>query len=71
MSRPMNKSRADSLKAGAVHYTGSPCQLGHAGTRYTSTGACVDCVRGQVRSDRLPAAARQPRATFAEMDLIG
>lgn len=28
---------------GRKTYKGNPCQYGHSGQRYTSTGGCVDC----------------------------
>jgi len=28
-----------------VYYTGKPCKNGHVVQRYTSNGACLECVR--------------------------
>lgn len=41
--RPRDTIRATALASGAIHYAGKPCRKGHAGLRYVSTGACVDC----------------------------
>jgi len=38
--------RSDAIKAGMpVYRTGRPCRRGHVAFRYTSTGACIDCMR--------------------------
>lgn len=43
-------SRADARAAGLIVYrTGLPCTHGHHGFRYTSTGACIDCIRSAPR----------------------
>ena len=43
--RPMLPAKRDAIARGERYYRGSPCQRGHMGERYVSTGACVDCVR--------------------------
>ena len=59
----------------AATYQGHPCSHGHDGMRYTSTHACVDCVRSKGLSIRSgasdakhEAALRLRRATRAEND---
>jgi len=38
-------TRESAFMHGATHYrTGEPCRRGHLSVRYTSTGACRDCV---------------------------
>lgn len=38
--------RADAIKTGAsVYYTGIPCKKGHVVQRYTTNGACLECIR--------------------------
>jgi hypothetical protein len=47
------KTRAEALKAGLKkYYTGVPCKFNHVSFRYTTTGACVDCVSGHGRKHR-------------------
>lgn len=41
MPRPRSTSRQE---ARGRFYTGAGCRHGHPGTRYVSTGACVECV---------------------------
>lgn len=56
-ARPMTPARRLALDTGARFYIGPPCVAGHlAGRRYTSTGACVECVAKQDRTGR----ARRP-----------
>ena len=43
--RPPSEARVVAAATGAATFAGAPCKRGHAGTRYTSTRACVDCVR--------------------------
>lgn len=45
--RPVNLERQEALESGKRHYAGLPCRYGHKGLRYTSTGACVDCLAGK------------------------
>lgn len=41
------RSRGEAAKRGHVRYaSGKACKRGHFGERYTSTGACVTCLRG-------------------------
>lgn len=41
-------SRHDARSLGmGVFRTGEPCKRGHAGYRYVSTGACIECLRGR------------------------
>lgn len=42
--RPIDQNRAAAKVLGLVRYNGAACKRGHAGERYTSTGACVPCV---------------------------
>jgi hypothetical protein len=49
MARPMSPGRAAALRSGARFYVGPKCHRGHGGERYTSTNACRECVRLQVR----------------------
>lgn len=41
--RPASPARASARAAGLTVYSGRPCKRGHAGARYVSTAACVDC----------------------------
>lgn len=41
--RPRNATRDAAILAGYLYFQGKPCKHGHAGKRYASTGACVDC----------------------------
>lgn len=45
--RPRNATRDAALEAGYLFFAGKPCRYGHAGKRYTSTGACVECYKGR------------------------
>lgn len=39
-------ARQTARSQNARHYfTGEPCRMGHVADRYTSTAACVECVR--------------------------
>ena len=39
-------TRTDALRLGAkTYYTGNPCRYGHISYRYTSSGACADCIK--------------------------
>lgn len=40
-------ARKDAIALGfTVYRTGKPCIAGHTGWRYTKTGGCIDCLRG-------------------------
>lgn len=54
MPRPLDPARDAARKAGARFFASSRgCKAGHAaGERYTSTGACRQCVTTQARPDR-------------------
>lgn len=41
----VHTARQAALTAGIKTYTGSPCRLGHDGTRYAACGNCVQCAR--------------------------
>jgi hypothetical protein len=55
-------TRKDALAAGAAFFnTGRPCRNGHTADRYTSTGGCLECLRGHRQEyAALIAAARKP-----------
>jgi hypothetical protein len=38
-----NRNRELALLAGEKYFTGSPCNRGHEGKRYSSNSGCVDC----------------------------
>lgn len=39
-------NRAEAIKNGSsVYYTGMPCKKGHVVQRYTTNGACLECIR--------------------------
>lgn len=48
----LDKHQADLLDL-VVFRTGKPCRYGHMGWRYVSSGACVDCIRGKSRQDKI------------------
>lgn len=56
------------VRSGGKTYIGEPCVRRHAGERYLSNGACVDCSREYKRDERragrnieVPAAVRKAR----------
>lgn len=69
MPRPVDHARTTARRSGAVTYDGTPCGRGHGGSRYVSTGACLDCVKAR-DSDREP--RRKPeRAADLFAELLG
>ena len=52
MTRPADSNRHAAAKAGARTYQGNTCRRGHDGKRYTSTGACIACMRQGYRASR-------------------
>jgi hypothetical protein len=46
-------ARAIALERGLRFYCGTPCNVGHAGQRYTSSGNCVTCARARARDGSL------------------
>jgi len=61
--RPLSAARGAAREAGESTYQGAPCKRGHAGRRYASTAACVDCVAG--RPDGPGSDGRDPGAVPA------
>jgi hypothetical protein len=49
IGRPANLGRTIARATGQVTYIGAPCRHGHAGERYASTRACVECMRSSGR----------------------
>ena len=49
----MHETRKAAAEAGEYTYRGSPCKRGHAGVRYTLSGACQKCVIDAVEETRL------------------
>lgn len=47
--------RLAAARRGDVKYLGRQCAMNHDGTRYTSNGLCVECVKekAQVRQERI------------------
>lgn len=60
MPRRANPHRAEARATAKPFYIGAPCRFGHMGERYTSTGACRDCVAAQ------PVRSRKPVARVAD-----
>jgi len=62
VARQLDPARLDARNAGARFFiSATPCKFGHpAGERYTSTGACRQCVSGQARDRRRVAEAVTP-----------
>lgn len=49
----MNPARAAAMAAGETCFVSStPCKRGHVGARYTSNGACTQCIRASARHSR-------------------
>jgi hypothetical protein len=45
-------AKAAAQAAGLKIYQGNPCVHGHAGIRFTRSGACVDCEREYAKSEK-------------------
>lgn len=46
--------RKEAFIKGLVKYnTGKPCKHGHTSDRYTSTGGCIDCLKGVLGGPRI------------------
>ena len=62
-------NRKAAATAGALTFTGTPCRAaGHDGTRYTSTGACVECMGARYQRQR--AARKGERVDDSALALI-
>ena len=44
--RPKNQGRESAISNGGLYYIGKACKHSHAGLRYVSTRACVECMGG-------------------------
>ena len=68
----MPSTAAQQHSSTATTYQGQPCEHGHAGMRYTSSRACVECVRGRAaaqvgESTAAQAIARKVRRALTDL----
>ena len=51
----MKQSQIEAAKAGQKRFQGKPCQYGHPGVRYTTSGQCVECCEllNQARREKI------------------
>jgi len=77
MNRKVRKPRSEAIMWGRVRYnTGKPCKRGHNVERYTTNGACVQCVQdaaikqqediAQAVREGSPKAAKMIRDAYSE-----
>lgn len=43
----MDQARLKAARANQTHYQGQECKHGHGSTRYTASGACIECAKGR------------------------